>query len=217
MVPEVANLTTPPVLLPSCIFRCKSGSRSSELSSPSDQRTHYAMKREQALIDTLLDEIESMPIGNGGSVPDQYFFFKLNNISSERNPREFARIKSALTAVRQHEELKYPQGVITYHLRLLLEGGFISGELIETYDGTSIAVKGLTAQGHAYLDDRRMKVEGPLSKALKALQDNAPEWVARYLVTSSVKWVLGIAGLFAASQIPVVKQFLLSVWFGQYQ
>jgi hypothetical protein len=35
------------------------------------------MKREQVLIDTLLDEIESMPIGNGGSEPAQYFFFKL--------------------------------------------------------------------------------------------------------------------------------------------
>jgi hypothetical protein len=92
------------------------------------------MNREQALIDMLLEEIESMPIGNGGAVPAQHFFFKLNNISSVRNPGEFAGIESALTAVRQREQLIYSQVTITYHLRLLLEGGLISGELIE---GTS--------------------------------------------------------------------------------
>ena len=175
------------------------------------------MKREQVLIDTLLDEIESMPIGNGGSVPAQYFFFKLNNISSERNPGEFSGMESALTAVRQSEKLTNSQGVVTYHLRLLLEGGLISGELIETYDGTFVAVKGLTAQGHAYLNERRKKAKGPLEKALRAVKANAPEWVARHLITSGVKWALGIAGLFATSQIPVVKHFLLTAWLGQQQ
>lgn len=176
------------------------------------------MKREQALIDKLLDEIESMLIGNGGSsVRDEHFFFKLNNIPSDDNPSEFARIQSALTAIRQYENLMYTQLTITYHLKLLLDEGLISGNLIETYDGEYVVVKGLTAQGHAYLDDRRKKDEGPLAKALKALQAKAPEWVARSLVTSGVKWVLGIAGLFATSQIPVVKQFLVSAWLGQYQ
>lgn len=176
------------------------------------------MKREQPLIDALLDEIESMPIGNGGSVPAQHFFFKLNNIPSERNPGEFAGIESALTAVRQHERLVYSQGAITYHLKLLLEEGLISGELIETYDGTFIAVKGLTAQGHSHLDSRRNKERGPLVKALRATIDNAPEWVARHLVTSGVTWTLvGIAGLFSASQIPAVQQFLLTAWLGQHQ
>lgn len=176
------------------------------------------MKREQPLIDALLDEIETMPIGNGGSVPAQYFFFKLNNIPSERNPAEFAGIESALTAVRQHERLVYSQGAITYHLRLLLEEGLISGELIETYDGTFIAVKGLTAQGHGHLDSRRKKEEGPLAKALNATKDNAPEWVARHLVTSGVTLAfIGIAGLFTAFKIPAVQQFLLTALFGHHQ
>ena len=175
------------------------------------------MNREQALIDMLLEEIESMPIGNGGAVPAQHFFFKLNNISSVRNPGEFAGIESALTAVRQREQLIYSQVTITYHLRLLLEGGLISGELIETYEGALITVRGLSAQGHAYLDDLRKRKEGPLAKALKAVKANAPEWVARYLITSGVGWALGIAGLFAASQIPEARRFLLSVWLGQHQ
>jgi DNA-binding PadR family transcriptional regulator len=174
------------------------------------------MKREQALIETLLAEIESMPIGNGGTVPAQYFFFKLNNISSELNPGHFAAIESALTAVRQHENLPFSQGKITYHLSLLLEEGLISAVLSETYDGTFIAVKSLTAKGHNYLDDRRKKEEGPLIKALNAFKANAPEWVARSLITDGLKWFLGFVGILATSQIPAVKQFLLSAWFGQH-
>jgi hypothetical protein len=175
------------------------------------------MKREQALADTLLDEIESMPIGNGEPVQSQYFFFRLNNIPAEPDPGEYAAIESALTAIRQSERLTYSHAVITYHLRLLLEDGLVNGRLIETYDGTRISVNGLTAQGHAYLDERRKKAEGPLEKALKAVKANAPEWVARILVASAVKWVLGIAGVFAASQIPVVKHFLHTAWSGQPQ
>lgn len=175
------------------------------------------MKKNQVLIDMLLDEIESMPTGNGGTVPAQYFFFKLNNISSVRNPSEFAGMETALKAARQHESLAFTQGAITYHLRLLLEEGLISGQAVATYDGDLIDVKGLTAQGHAYLADRRKKEGGPLSKALNASKANAPEWVARFLITSSLKWILGVAGLFAASQIPGVKQFLLSAWLGQHQ
>jgi hypothetical protein len=174
------------------------------------------MKKEQTLINTLLDEIESMPIGNGGSVPAQYFFLKLNNISSESNPGHFAAIESALTAVRQHESLAFTQEIITYHLRLLLEEGLISAELSETYDGTIIAVKGLTAKGHDYLGERRNKKEGPLLEALKASKANAPEWVARSLITDGLKWILGVVGIFTTSQIPAVKQFLLSVWLGQH-
>lgn len=63
-----------PVFLLVCIFQCKCRSRGSGLSSSGYQRLHNAMKREQALIDALLDEIESMPMGNAGSVPAQYFF-----------------------------------------------------------------------------------------------------------------------------------------------
>jgi hypothetical protein len=88
---------------------------------------------------------------------------------------------------------------------------------LETYEGALITVRGLSAQGHAYLDDLRKRKEGPLAKALKAVKANAPEWVARYLITSGVGWALGIAGLFAASQIPEARRFLLSVWLGQHQ
>lgn len=115
------------------------------------------MKREQALIDSLLNEIESMPVGNVGAVPAQYFFFKLNNIPSDLNPSHFAQIETALTAVRQHENLLFSQGTITYHLTLLHQEGLISALLSETYDGTFIAVKGLTAKGHNYLDERHKK------------------------------------------------------------
>jgi hypothetical protein len=175
------------------------------------------MKREQALIDTLLGEIESMPIGNGGTVPAQYFFFKLNKISSELNPSHFAGIESALTAVRRHENLPFSQGKITYHLRLLLQEGFINAVLSETYDGTFIDVKGLTAKGHNYLDERRKKEEWPLSKALNASKANAPEWVARSLITDGIRGFLGFAaGILATSQIPAVKQFFLTAWLGQH-
>ena len=177
------------------------------------------MKREQTLIDTLLDEIESMPIGNGGTVPAQYFFFKLNNISSEHNPSHFAQIESALAAVRQHENLLFSQGKIIYHLTLLHQEGLISALLSENYDGTFIAVKGLTAKGHNYLDERRKKIEGPLSKALNASKANAPEWVARSLITEGFKGFLQLVagiGILATSQIPAVKQCLLTAWFGQH-
>jgi hypothetical protein len=163
------------------------------------------MKRAQDLINRLLDEIKSFPIGNGGSVPSQYFFFKLNNISWELNPSEFAGIASALTAIGQHEKLIYSQGRITYQLRQLLEEGLVNGEPIETYESTIIAIKGLTAQGHAYLDNRRKKKEGPLTKSLKASKANAHEWVARSLITSGAKWALRIAIIFTAPQFSIIK------------
>lgn len=195
-------------------------SGNSKLYWPRDLRSHCAMNREQDLIDALLAEIESMPIGIGGSVSAQYFFLKLNNISSDRNPGEFAGIESALIAVRQRDELIYPQGAITYHLKLLLEEGLIHAEQSETYGGTFIAVKGLTAQGHTYLDDRRKMEEGPLSKALNASWAKAPEWVARSLVTSTLQWALGAVGgvlALAATQIPAVKYYLCGAWFGHHQ
>jgi len=71
---EATNLTYGPCLASNLYFQLKWRSRSSELYSSGYQRLHNAMKREQALIDALLDEIESMPIGNGGSVPVQHFF-----------------------------------------------------------------------------------------------------------------------------------------------
>jgi hypothetical protein len=149
----------------------------------------------------------------------QYFFFKLNNISSELNPSHFAQTESALTAVRQHENMLFSQGKITYHLTLLHQEGLISALLPENYDSTFIAVKGLTARGHNYLDERRKKKEGPLSKALNASKANAPEWVARSLITEGFKgflqFVAGI-GILATSQIPAVKQFLFTAWFGQH-
>lgn len=174
------------------------------------------MKREQFLIQTLLDEIESLPIGNDETVSAQYFFFKLNNISSELHPGHIAAMESALTAVRQHENLPFSQERITYHLRLLLEEDLISALLSETYDGTFIAVRSLTSKGHDYLEERRKKKEGPLLKALNACKANAPEWVARALITDGLKWFLGFVGVLAASQIPGVKQFLHSAWFGQH-
>ena len=89
--------------------------------------------------------------------------------------------------------------------------------LSETYDDTLIAVKGLTAKGHNYLDERRKKEEGPLLKALNASKANAPEWVARSLITDGLRGFLAfVIGILATSQIPAVKQFLLCAWFGQH-
>jgi hypothetical protein len=175
------------------------------------------MKKDQSLIDRLLEEVESSPIGNGGSLTTQYFFFKLNNISNECNPGEFSGMQSALTAARQNKQLSFSQGLITYHLKLLLEEGLIGGQLVETYEGACVAVGGLTAKGHAYLEERRKNKGGLLLKVLKSLKVNAPEWVARLLVTKSLEWALWVAGLFVASQIPPVKHYLLRAWLGQVQ
>jgi hypothetical protein len=166
------------------------------------------MKRNDQLIESLLDKIESMEVGGGATVTAQQLFYALNGISPEGG------VHSAILAVHKSGELVYEQKGINYHLGLLLDDGLVTGSATQTYEDLCIVVNGLTSKGHQYLEEVRKKRAGVLASVVSFFKEKAPEWTARVLFTSAVKWIVGVIGIYIAAQIPAVRAFMADTWSG---
>jgi hypothetical protein len=166
------------------------------------------MKKNDQLIASLLETIESMEVGGGATVTAQKLFYALNGISPEGG------IHSAILAVHKSGELVHEQKEINHHLKILLDDGLVTGSATQTHEDLRIVVNGITSKGYKCLEEVRKKRAGVLASVVSFFKEKAPEWTARVLFTSAVKWIVGAIGIYIAAQIPAVRAFMADIWSG---
>lgn len=80
-----------------------------------------------------------------------------------------------------------------YHIRLLINAGYIDGNIAETYDGSIFMIHGLTWKGHELLDDIRDDTVWNQTKA--TLGENIKSFsidIIREAAKSTIKGMLGL-------------------------
>ena len=87
----------------------------------------------------------------------------------------------------------YDHQAVAYHIRMLIEAGFVSGQATNTSDGLHASVSHITWAGHDFIDAARDPERWSRAKEIVKEKSGSVTFdVLKQLLTSMMKQALGI-------------------------